>query len=163
MSKVICDICQQTFKNEDGLAQHKNAKHSAASLEGVSSVKKISYGKIVWIIIALAAVYGIYALVSNTGGSGKYDAFAQCLEEKGAKFYGAFWCSHCSEQKKLFGSSAKYLPYIECSTSNKQGQTSVCINANIQNYPTWEFADSSRTGSLTLSELSQKTGCVLPA
>ena len=29
--------------------------------------------------------------------------------------YGAFWCSHCHEQKEAFGSQAmKDFPYVEC-------------------------------------------------
>lgn len=163
MAKVTCEICGRTFKDEDGLVQHNAAKHHAIGSSAYTGVKKTSYGKFVWVFIAIIVAYGVYALVSNAGEPAKYDSFAKCLGEKNAKFYGAFWCPHCTKQKKIFGSSAKYLPYIECSTSNKQGQTAVCISANIQNYPTWEFADGSRTGSLTLRELSQKTGCVLPS
>jgi hypothetical protein len=33
----------------------------------------------------------------------------------GAKFYGAFWCSHCYDQKVQFGAqAAELLPYVEC-------------------------------------------------
>ena len=29
--------------------------------------------------------------------------------------YGAFWCSHCFEQKQAFGAEAAHeLPYVEC-------------------------------------------------
>src|SRR5690242_11019622 len=30
-------------------------------------------------------------------------AFAQALSASGTKMYGAFWCSHCNNQKALFG------------------------------------------------------------
>ncbi|MEK6827042.1 MAG: hypothetical protein AABX99_00990, partial [Nanoarchaeota archaeon] len=63
---------------------------------------------------------------STPPGPGKYDQFAQCLKDKGAVFYGAFWCSHCIAQKKLFGSSAKLLPYVECSTADASGQAQIC-------------------------------------
>ena len=40
---------------------------------------------------------------------------ARRLKEAGAKMYGAFWCSHCQEQKADFGAQAqKDLPYVEC-------------------------------------------------
>lgn len=40
---------------------------------------------------------------------------ARRLKEAGAKMYGAFWCSHCQEQKVSFGAEAqKDLPYVEC-------------------------------------------------
>lgn len=95
--------------------------------------------------------------------SGKYDAFATCLGDQGAVFYGAFWCSHCQAQKKLFGSSQKLLPYVECSLASGQGQTQVCIDKKIESYPTWEFADESRlSGEVPLEQLAEKTSCVLP-
>jgi len=102
---------------------------------------------------------------SNTPppGPGKLDSFSQCLKDKGAVFYGAFWCPHCQATKKLFGSSVKFLPYVECSPANGQGQLQVCRDKNIEGYPTWEFADGSRlNGEIPLSQLAEKTSCVLP-
>jgi len=90
------------------------------------------------------------------------DAFVKCLEDKGVKFYGAFWCPHCQREKALFGSSEKYLPYVECSTPDGNDQLQVCIQENIKAYPTWQFSDGSRQeGELTLRELSEKSGCQL--
>lgn len=90
--------------------------------------------------------------------------FAQCLKDSGAIFYGAFWCPHCQEQKKLFGTRAtKALNYIECSTADGKNQTQACKDAGIQSYPTWQFADGSKkTGEMTFVELADKTGCVAP-
>lgn len=94
---------------------------------------------------------------------GKYDTFATCLGDKGAKFYGAYWCPHCAAQKKLFGTSVKLLPYVECSTPDASGQTQICIDKKIASYPTWEFADGSRlTGEIPLAQLAEKTSCTLP-
>ncbi len=40
---------------------------------------------------------------------------ARRLRAVGAKMYGAFWCSHCFEQKQAFGEAAGHdLPYVEC-------------------------------------------------
>ncbi|OGI64769.1 hypothetical protein A3H53_00495 [Candidatus Nomurabacteria bacterium RIFCSPLOWO2_02_FULL_40_10] len=115
-------------------------------------------------------ILGVLATVLIRAGSngkpiepGKYDVFAQCLGEKGAIFYGAFWCSHCQAQKKLFGTSAKLLPYVECSNVNGQGQTQICIDKKIPSYPTWEFADGTRlNGEIPLAQLAEKTSCELP-
>ena len=97
-------------------------------------------------------------------GPGEYDSFAQCLGDKGAVFYGAFWCPHCQAQKKMFGSTVKLLPYVECSTADGKGQTQICIDKEVKSYPTWEFADGSRlTGKIALAELAEKTSCELPA
>ena len=100
---------------------------------------------------------------AEPAGPGKYDEFAKCLGEKGATFYGAFWCPHCQAQKKMFGSSAKLLPYVECSLANSQGQTQICIDNKIEGYPTWEFADKSRlNGAISMAQLAEKTSCVVP-
>ncbi|MBI2476534.1 MAG: hypothetical protein HYV67_04835 [Candidatus Taylorbacteria bacterium] len=115
-------------------------------------------------IIALVIIIGLLFYAGRAeGGPGKFDGFAQCLKDKGVIFYGAFWCPHCQNQKALFGSSKKYLPYVECSTANSQGQIEICKANKIANYPTWAFADqSTTTGEMALAALSEKTGCELP-
>lgn len=120
---------------------------------------------IIGMIIAIVGVVGILVLLKNKeNGPSIYDAFAKCLGEKGAKFYGAFWCPHCTAQKKLFGSAKESLPYIECSTPDAQGQLKVCTDLNIETYPTWTFANGEKiTGEVPLATLAEKTGCVLPA
>lgn len=93
----------------------------------------------------------------------KYDDFAKCLTEKGATFYGAFWCPHCQNQKKIFGSAKKYLNYVECSTADGNGQLPTCNKAGIESYPTWDFGNEIRiTGELSLSALAEQTNCQLP-
>ncbi len=116
------------------------------------------------IIAALLVVAGAsYFLWLQDQGPGKLDDFAKCVKDKGAVFYGAFWCPHCQSQKSLFGKSKQYLPYVECSTPDSQGQLPVCANEGITVYPTWKFADGTKTeGELPLQELADKTGCALP-
>jgi thiol-disulfide isomerase/thioredoxin len=113
------------------------------------------------LVVLLALGYWWY----DSQQPGQYDRFAQCLGERGSKFYGAFWCPHCQAQKALFGKSKDFLPYVECSTPDTKGQLQVCKDKNIQSYPTWEFKTASGTelvsGERTLSELSLKTGCAL--
>jgi len=97
------------------------------------------------------------------GGVVNYDTLATCIKDKGAVFYGTFWCPHCQNQKKLFGASESLLPYVECSTQDGKGQTQICIDKNIQGYPTWTFADgTSLGGEQTLQTLASKTSCALP-
>ncbi len=114
------------------------------------------------LVIALV-VAGIGWLVFWMRTPGKYDDFAKCLKDKGAIFYGAFWCPHCQNQKKLFGKSAMYLPYVECSTPDGKAQTQECRDKGIEGYPLWEFSGGERiSGEVPLSTLSEKTGCLLP-
>ena len=125
--------------------------------------------KNIFILIIFILILGTIATVllrspSVPAGPGKYDTFAQCLKDKGAVFYGAFWCVHCQAQKELFGSSAKLLPYVECSTLNGESQTQECKDKKIDGYPTWEFSDGTRlSGEISLEKLAEKTYCPLPA
>jgi len=113
------------------------------------------------IVLAIAFVILVLLAACSKNDPAK-DEFAKCLADKGAIFYGAFWCPHCAEQKKLFGSSMEHINYIECSTPDKQGQTRICQEKDIQGYPTWEFTDGSRqSGVLSLQDLGQATGCSL--
>ncbi|MFA6393186.1 MAG: hypothetical protein WCW54_03820 [Candidatus Paceibacterota bacterium] len=113
------------------------------------------------ILVLLIGGFGVYMNKASSGPS-KLDGFAQCLKTSGAEFYGAFWCPHCQDQKKEFGSASQYLPYIECSNPDNS-QTQICIDKKIESYPTWIFKDGSiLAGKLELTTLAEKTQCVLP-
>lgn len=120
-------------------------------------MKHLKYVLIFGIIIVLGFV-GFN--IRTTKVSGKYDNFAKCLSDSGIKMYGAYWCSHCKDQKKLFGGSWQYINYIECSLPNNAGQTQVCDEADINAYPTWEFRDGKIVeGGLSMEQLSQYSNC----
>lgn len=156
-----CFECSKEFQSEDALIQHKKAIHGMSEQQALqnSSPKERKYFYI--IIGALVAVLLVFWLMTSLS-SGKYDNFAKCLSEKGAIFYGAWWCSHCQEQKNLFEGSEKYLHYVECSSPDGNSQLPACAAAGITGYPTWVFADGSRANQMTLEELSLKTSCALP-
>lgn len=126
--------------------------------------RKEQQATLVAIVIAGLFIGGaLYYWQTYMKSPGELDTFAQCLGEKGAKFYGAYWCPHCQAQKALFGKSKDKLPYVECAAEGK-AQADECASAGIEGYPTWVFADGSReSGEQTLEKLAQKTGCVLPA
>lgn len=89
-----------------------------------------------------------------------YDDFAKCLTEKKAVMYGAEWCSHCKEQKAVFGNSFKYVNYVEC-PDNIQ----MCLEKGISGYPTWIIGTSTKIEGFdenTMQELSRITSCPLP-
>ena len=99
--------------------------------------KKVLMFVIIVIILAVALFIAQKSASDKVGS--KYDAFAICLKDKGANFYGAFWCSHCQEQKELFGEAKKLLPYVECASTDPSGQTQICEDQKIESYPTWTF------------------------
>jgi len=118
---------------------------------------------LIWGVASLAFVVLVVWLIATPGKPGKLDSFATCIKDSGAKFYGAFWCPHCRNQKAMFGKSAKRLPYIECSTPDGKAQLDVCKKAGVEGYPTWEFPDGTRlSGEVTLETLGEKTQCELP-
>lgn len=119
--------------------------------------------KLIWILIVVILIGGFVWLVRTPGKPGRLDQFANCINDSGVLFYGAFWCPNCQNQKAAFGSSAKLLPYVECSTPDGNSQTPLCREKGIENYPTWVFRDGTvRTGELELGELSELTSCELP-
>ncbi len=116
---------------------------------------------ITFAVIILVVAGLISLLVVQAKKPGKYDTFAQCISDSGAKFYGAWWCPHCQATKAMFGKSAKLLPYVECSTPDSK-PIQQCTDLGIKGYPTWKFADGSElSGERTMTELAEKTNCAI--
>jgi uncharacterized membrane protein len=86
-------------------------------------------------------------------------ALAEHLNDEGAVFYGASWCGHCQDQKRLFGASASRLPYVECSPAGQNApQASLCRRAGVHTYPTWIIDGRAIVGEvLSLAELAAAT------
>jgi len=115
------------------------------------------------LLIFAIVIIGIFSLSPKTEESGKLDEFAKCLTEKKVKMWGAYWCSHCQNQKKEFGDSWEFVTYTECSLPGGSGQTQECKEAGIEGYPTWEFEDGERMGGeISFEVLAEKSGCELP-
>lgn len=111
------------------------------------------------LVIIIAVITALtYWLTRPPKNIKNYDVFAQCLASKNVTMYGAAWCPHCQNQKKLFGESFKYVPYIECPDNTK-----LCLDKGITGYPTWLASDSARLeGEQTLEKLAQISSCSLP-
>lgn len=109
---------------------------------------------IVIALILVIALFFIRPLFSGGVVNEEMDSFAQCLTENGLKMYGTDWCSHCQNQKKLFGKSFKFIDYIDCDR-NKY----LCLNNGVRGYPTWKINGESYSGEQSLERLSQLSGC----
>jgi hypothetical protein len=95
---------------------------------------------------------------------GKHDSLAQCVVDSGTKMYSAWWCTHCQEQKRMFGSSFKIIveggAHVECSPGGTQTFSDFCRNAGITSTPTWVFPDGSmQPGRLPIETIAEKSGC----
>lgn len=162
-----CDKCGREFSSKEALEMHKNSKHYEAP-SGVKKIKNINKKKmrnwiiVIAVIVIIVAVAYVWASKSASA-DGKYDEFAKCLAGNNVTMYGAWWCTHCKDQKKAFGSSFQYINYIECSTSDGNAMLQVCQDAKIDGYPTWNFADGTRkSGFVPLKELALAGNCTLP-
>ena len=117
------------------------------------------------VVVAFVVLIALMFFSTKPAEGADYTEFAQCVADSGAKMYGAWWCSHCNNQKHAFGDSWKILEnkevYVECSTQTKT-QTQICIDEGIKGYPTWRFVDGTeQAGELSFEFLAQKTGCPL--
>ncbi len=112
--------------------------------------------KKICVILSLIIVLVISGC-SITGGtvvSNNNDDLAKCLTTKGATMYGTEWCSHCKNQKAAFGSSFKYVNYIDCDSN-----PSKCNAAGVKGYPTWQINGRNYPGQQSLSKLKSLTSC----
>ncbi len=108
------------------------------------------------------SMLAIVLLMNANGAMAALDIeqFAACLRDSGATFYGAHWCPYCERQNALFGGAQRLLPYVECEPPDGDGKRAEC--ADVQSYPTWEFANGSRRSGLqSLDTLAQDSGCAL--
>ncbi|MFY8150261.1 MAG: hypothetical protein ACOVNL_13725 [Prochlorococcaceae cyanobacterium] len=84
-------------------------------------------------------------------------ALSEHLRERGAIFYGAWWCPACFKQKSLFGKEAgNRLPYVEC--DKEEAGRKRCIAAKIRAFPTWELAGERLEGVQTIEQLKIWSG-----
>lgn len=111
------------------------------------------------ILITIGLSAWVFADASKPAVSDpQLDQFAKCLSDQGAIMYGAYWCSHCQNQKRLFGQSFELVNYVECTQD-----VANCEAAGITGYPTWIFADGSRIeGEASFAQLAERTQCPLP-
>lgn len=163
---IKCDKCDREFASKEALDMHNNSKHYDEFKKPLSARignnRKTRNWIIIIVVILIIVGIAYFLAFNDSPNDGKYDEFAQCLTEKNVTMYGTFWCPHCKDQKKAFGSSFQYINYIECSTPDGNAQLQICKDAKIDGYPTWEFADGTRrSGFVPLVDLASKTNCSL--
>ena len=84
---------------------------------------------------------------------------AKYLKNNGVVIYSAYWCPNCLNQSELFGKQAyKEINVVECARDGKNSQTQLCIDKNIQGFPSWEINGKIILGVQTLNDLSELTG-----
>ncbi len=106
----------------------------------------------------------VFFSITETSTPAKVE-LAKHLKETKAVMYGAYWCPHCTDQKRAFGVEAiASLPYIECDPKGKDAKPKVCQSkfqeAKEQlkkdvGFPTWEINGKFYSGAQPLSDLAQ--------
>ena len=126
--------------------------------EWLTSVKEAA----VVAVLIVAALHMHYSGIFDASAGPEdpqLQALAIHLEKTGAKFYGAYWCPRCQEQKAVFASSAKRLPYVECSSGGRgSALTAPCVKNEIRSYPTWIIGEKRLTGLMKPRELADASG-----
>lgn len=98
-------------------------------------------------------------LIVTSESSKESIIFAKYLKDNGVVKYSAYWCPNCLNQGELFGKQAyKELNVVECARDGKNSQTQLCIDKNIQGFPSWEINGKIIIGVQTLNELSNLSG-----
>ena len=82
------------------------------------------------------------------------ETIAKCLTGKSVAMYGAEWCGHCQNQKKMFGEAFQYVNYVDCDKN-----APACDEAGIRGYPTWIINGQKYEGEQTIEELISIAGC----
>jgi hypothetical protein len=158
--KFRCEVCDRTFISMEALTSHNNAKHK--SNKSNKNILKSKFNKIIiyslivlFVFTSIFLIYGGGSLITKNSSTklGTYDTFAKYLTEKGAIMYGTEWCSHCKNQKALFGESFQYVNYIDCDKYSAS-----CSDAGITGYPTWIINKTKYSGEQSLEKLAKLTG-----
>ena len=118
-----------------------------------------------FVVLALPeAVYSSHLnnqkeLMVNSESTKETIMFAKYLKDNGVVKYSAYWCPNCLNQGELFGKQAyRELNVVECARDGKNSQTQLCIDKNIQGFPSWEINGKIIIGVQTLKELSNLSG-----
>jgi hypothetical protein len=145
------------YKNISMSELRRKRQESKAAGEGARATRT---GRTILIAVLIAVAVATYWW--KRPRVSKLDAFAKCLAARQVKMYGLYWCTHCEEQKEMFGSAFQYVAYIECGAKGSHTEQPNCVQAGVKNFPTWQFATERHEGVLRLESLSEKSGCSLP-
>lgn len=110
-------------------------------------------------LVVVSLMHFWYAGLLPHADSERLYALAKALDERGATFYGAWWCPACQSQKDLFHGAADELPYVECSSGGRGSPMTIrCRDRGIVDYPTWIIDGRHHPGVLTPRELAGRIG-----
>jgi len=113
------------------------------------------------VAIAITVSFNLGSDAESLRPHGVPDSFAACVTASGWRMYGLSTCSHCIEQKALFGDSFRLIVNTDCIHVD-------CSHMNLLGYPTWVNIDADGkelhrwTGFASLKNIQAFTNCELP-
>lgn len=78
---------------------------------------------------------------------------AKCIGEN-SELYVRLGCTHCENQKKMFGEYVSYLHPVDCFFEREK-----CAEVGIEATPTWIINGEKVVGTQEISKLKELTGC----
>jgi glutaredoxin len=89
---------------------------------------------------------------------------AKQMESLNARMYGAYFCTHCYDQKQAFGKEAfSRISYVECTQDGEDSQLGLCREKGIRSVPTWEISGKLFVGERSIDELQELVSAELSA
>lgn len=81
---------------------------------------------------------------------------AALLRARHARMFGAYWCSHCLDQKEALGREAfSTLDYVECARDGADSRAEICRARGVPGFPTWEIGGRLYPGEKSVPELQR--------
>ena len=128
-------------ENKKAAEEHKLREEIFKLEKDKKESKKKKFIIIIAIVLIIIGAGITYVILSP----GRYDDFAKCLTEKGAKMYGEDWCQYTQGQKRMFGKSFKYINYE--------------VKTGLKLRPTWIINGETYERVQSFETLSELTGC----
>ena len=121
-------------------------------------------------ILALAVISALILVTAASCGNSEnqqqLNTLATCLADKGVKEYGAFWCPHCADQKKMFGKAYDIILVpdaggrLPTACKGQRANVDECLIKGVDGYPTWILPEGKRLeGTQSLETLARVAGC----
>jgi len=105
------------------------------------------------IIIIIAVILLAYYII-NKDTNNLDEELAKCIGQNSV-LYVQPGCSHCENQKRLFGDNIKHINQFLCNQDNWK----TCSDLGITATPTWRIKDKNYRGTHSIETLKKLTGC----
>eukprot|EP00879_Flechtneria_rotunda_P003457 GHRR01003686.1.p1 GENE.GHRR01003686.1~~GHRR01003686.1.p1 ORF type:complete len:210 (+),score=63.97 GHRR01003686.1:469-1098(+) len=157
--RALWHVCRAEKEASQKTAQAQSRGPGLGAVAATIAALYIGFGPNTGVSTAADLEMPYVAPTVNTQSSEETITLAKRLREAGAKMYGAFWCSHCYDQKQEFGQQAMSdFPYVECFPEGwKKGVkiADACEAAMVKAFPTWVIGTQVTEGQLEIAQLEQ--------